>query len=325
MKIIANEFVMPILPGLSSHASRILPLGSGEVYCVFFYGTGESNDDVRIFGSLRRTDGIWTEPVPLTEDDGIPHWNPVLFQRKDGSIMLFYKVGKTIDQWYTRVMISTEGCRTWSDSFEMIPGDTSGGRGPVRNSPIYLSDGSILAPGSTEQGEWKCFFDRSFDEGLTWQRSGDVRLPAELLSKYDTLTARGIIQPALWKTEQGIHALMRSSEGWIYRTDSPNGTDWCVPYAIDMPNNNSGIDVVKLPDGRIVLACNPVSDNWGKRTPLSLYISNDNGHTFELLTHLVTCSRGGYAYPALEYGDGKLHISYPSDRETICYVCLSEI
>lgn len=325
MKITANEFVMPIRPNLSAHASRILPLDNGEVYCVFFYGTAEGNDDVRVFGSLRNNRGVWSDPVPLSEDDGIPHWNPVLFRRRDGSVILFYKVGKTIAQWYTRIRISRDNCRTWEDSCEMIPGDTSGGRGPVRNSPVYLSDGSILAPGSTEQGEWKCFFDRSCDEGLTWIRSKDVRLPAELLSKYNDLTSRGIIQPTLWKTEAGVHALMRSSEGYIYRTDSPDGTDWSIPYAIDMPNNNSGIDAVKLPDGRIVLACNPVSDNWGRRTPLSLYISEDNGFTFSLLTHLVTCSRGGYAYPALQYADGRLHISYTWDRETVCYVCLEDL
>ena len=81
MKITANEFVMPIRPNLSAHASRILPLDNGEVYCVFFYGTAEGNDDVRIFGSLRDNRGVWSDPVPLSEDDGIPHWNPVLFRR----------------------------------------------------------------------------------------------------------------------------------------------------------------------------------------------------------------------------------------------------
>ena len=325
MKILANEFVMPILPNLSSHASHLIPLDNGEVYCVFFYGTAESHDDVRIFGSLRNVQGVWSTPEPLSEDDEIPHWNPVLFRKQDGTVMLFYKVGKTIAQWHTRVMISRDHCRTWSESYEMIPGDTTGGRGPVRNKAIYLSDGSILAPGSTEQGEWKCFFDRSFDDGKTWQRTQDIRLPAELLSQYSDLTSRGIIQPTLWETDQGIHALMRSSEGYIYRTDSVNGTDWCTPYPIDLPNNNSGIDAVKLPDGRIILACNPIGDNWGKRTPLSLYVSTDNGHHFQLLTHLVTCSRGGYAYPALQYQDGKLHISYTWDRETICYVCLADL
>ena len=46
---------------------------------------------------------------------------------------------------------------------------------------------------------------------------------------------------------------------------------------------------------------------------------------FELLTHLYTDSRGGYAYPALQYEDGKLHISYTWDRLSIVYMCLTDI
>ena len=325
MKIIASELILPIRDGWQSHASHILPLPGGEVYSVFFYGSREGNNDVRIYGSLRHTDGSWTEAVPLSEDDSVPHWNPVLFRREDGPVLLFYKVGPTCSTWLTRCRVSTDNCRSWSESFELVPGDVSGGRGPVRNKPIYLADGSILAPGSTELGEWKCFFDRSTDGGKTWQRSADVRLDAQWLGKYDCLNGRGIIQPTLWQTEQGIHALMRSSEGYIFRTDSPDGIHWCTPYATKLPNNNSGIDAVSLPDGRLVLCCNPVGSNWGQRTPLSLYISEDNGSTFHLLTHLYTDTRGGYAYPALQYEDGRLHISYTWDRLSIAFMCLTAL
>ena len=325
MKIVASEFILPIREGWQCHASHILPLPNGEVFSVFFYGSREGSDDVRIYGSLRSSDGQWSEAVPLSEDDGMPNWNPVLFRREDGVVFLFYKSGPDCSVWHTRCRISEDNCRTWGESFELVPGDRSGGRGPVRNKPIYLTDGSILAPGSTELGEWKCFFDRSIDGGKTWQRSEDIRLEPALLEKYDNMAGRGIIQPTLWQTDSGIHAMMRSSEGRIFRTDSPDGIHWCRPYPTSMPNNNSGIDLVKLPDGRLVLCCNPISDNWGKRTPISLYISEDNGNTFTLLTHLFTSSIGGYAYPALQYADGCLHISYTWDRKSIAYMCLTDI
>ena len=324
MKILANEFVIPLREGWQSHASHILPLPGGEIYCVFFYGSREGNNDVRIYGALRNADGRWNEAVPLTEDDNMPDWNPVLFRRADGTVFLFYKSGPDCSYWYTRCRTSTDNCRTWGEAYDLVPGDV-GGRGPVRNKPIYLADGSILAPGSTEIGEWKCFFDRSTDGGISWQRSDDVRLGDEWLGKYEDLRGRGIIQPTLWQTAQGIHALMRSSEGYIFRADSPDGIHWCAPYPTHLPNNNSGIDMVQLPDGRLVLCCNPVSANWGQRTPISLYISEDNGTTFQLLSHLYTDSRGGYAYPALQYEDGKLHISYTWDRLSIVYMCLTDL
>lgn len=324
MKIIANEFVLPFRNDWQCHASHFLALGKGTVFCVFFYGSKEGNDDVRIFGSFRNADCSWSNPVPLSEDDGIPHWNPVLFQRKDGSVLLFYKVGKTISDWKTRCRISFDQCRTWSDSFELVEGDESGGRGPVRNKPIYLSDGSVLAPASTERGEWKCFFDRSFDGGKTWQRSRDLCVPGERLAQYPSPNEKGIIQPTVWESDDGVHALMRSTERVIFRTDSVDATHWCDPYPIDMPNNNSGIDLVRLPDGRILLACNPVAENWGKRTPISLFVSEDNGYHFQLYTHLTTQS-GKYAYPALQYENGRVHITYTWNRKTIQYMCLDEL
>ena len=320
MKIIANEFVFPITEERSCHASHILPLSDEKVFCVFFCGSREGASDVRIYGSMRNpSNGSWSTPTPISEDDGIPHWNPVLFERRDGAVLLFYKVGDKIANWKTRCKISYDGCVSFGESFELAENDESGGRGPVRNKAIYLKDGSILAPASTEKGEWKCFFDRSYDGGITWEKTPSLRIFQDT-----EMTKRGIIQPSLWESNDGIHALMRSSEGRIYRSDSPDGQSWSQPYPTSMPNNNSGIDLAILPDQRLILACNPVTKNWGARSPLSLFVSNDNGSSFELLSHLITMP-GEFSYPAVVYKNGALHVSFTHDRKTIQYFCLTEL
>ena len=59
--------------------------------------------------------------------------------------------------------------------------------------------------------------------------------------------------------------LVRSSNARIYRSDSKDyGKSWCPLYPTDMPNNNSGIDLIKLPDGALVLAYNPVGGDAGR-------------------------------------------------------------
>ena len=78
------------------HASTVLPLEDGTVVAAWFGGTKEGNDDVKIYVSVREN-GEWAKPYPVCVDGKeLPHWNPVLYLRKDGSICLYFKYGKPI-------------------------------------------------------------------------------------------------------------------------------------------------------------------------------------------------------------------------------------
>ncbi len=67
----------------------------------------------------------------------------------------------------------------------------------------------------------------------------------------------------------------------IFRSDSIDyGATRSVARATSLPNNNSGIDLVSMQDGTLILALNPVNGNWGKRYPLSLIASRDNGESW---------------------------------------------
>lgn len=74
--------------------------------------------------------------------------------------------------WY---MESEDEGHTFSEPQELVPGDI-GGRGPVKNKPIRLSDGTVLAPGSLEGKLWDGFVDISRDDCRTWERSDLVPL-----------------------------------------------------------------------------------------------------------------------------------------------------
>ena len=93
---------------------------------------------------------------------------------------------------------------------------------------------------------------------------------------------------------------------------------WSIASCTGLPNNNSGIDLVRLDDGRIVLCLNPVSGDWAARTPLWLYVSQDDGSTFSPLMALETAP-GEYSYPSLDCEGSTVYVSYTWKREKIAF------
>ncbi|EPR65886.1 putative cytoplasmic protein [Cyclobacterium qasimii M12-11B] len=136
-------------PFAQCHASTITGLGDGNYLTAWFAGSYEKHNDVGIWIS-KGNPGNWSEPELLVKVRNEPHWNPVLFNAPDGKVYLYFKVGKEIDYWETWVQYTEDGGVTWSEAKELVPGD-KGGRGPVRNHMLVLSDGTWLAPASDEK------------------------------------------------------------------------------------------------------------------------------------------------------------------------------
>lgn len=308
-----REWIFTEKPTDSCHASTVLPLDNGTVVAAWFAGSSESDDDVKILTSVRGTDGKWGEPIRVSADPNVAHWNPVLFQNDDGTITLYFKVGKNTQYWKTYYSTSTDG-KVWATPKELVPGDNSGGRGPVKNKPIRLKNGTILAPGSTEiDDKYRCFVDISTDNGKTWNRTPEIN------SSFLRFFKVPMIQPTLWESKDGsVHMFTRTKVGKIYRSDSyDGGKTWCRAYATNLPNNNSGIDLDTDDQGRIFLAYNNVGIP-GIRTPLVLSVSTDDGKTF---TKIKTFERGlaEYSYPAVVVKGDTIHITYTYERDYIAY------
>ncbi len=304
-------------PTIACHASTVLALENGEVLAAWFGGTAEGKDDVDIFVA-RRIGALWYPPQRITADPALPHWNPVLFRAADGGVILCFKVGRKIAHWKTWFVRSEDLGATWSAPAELVPGDDSGGRGPVKNKPIRLSDGSLLAPASSEQPDWLAFTDLSRDDGRTWTRQPIIPAP-----KLKSGRQIAMIQPTLWESAPGqVHALLRTNKSRIYRSDSADGgKSWCEAYPTALKNPNSGIDLTRLSDGRIFLAHNPCGRSWGERTPLVLSVSEDEGETWREMLTLERRRIPGeeFSYPAVTNDGCVLHITYTWNRKKIAY------
>lgn len=323
--------VMKECPTAMCHASTILKLNKEEFLIAWFGGSVEGNDDVAIWMARGGENGF-TSPIVAAQSKEA-HWNPVLFRLDEQKIILFYKVGNEIRTWRTMYRLSEDNGETFGREMELVEGDR-GGRGPVRNKPIRLKTGRILAPGSTEQGIWRAFADIS-DDGRNWRKSHEIGIKdlsyeegkrvikkdeSDIPVSEQSFYGRGVIQPTLWESKEGhVHMLLRSTEGKIYRSDSADGGEtWTSAYPTELPNNNSGIDLARTSDGTLYLVYNPVGVNWGKRTPISLAVSGDNGNTWKKLMDL-SAGEGEFAYPAVITDDNYLYITYTYKRGNIAF------
>ncbi len=305
--IVQSEFIFEEAPFPSCHASTIVET-KGELVTAWFGGKHEKNPDVGIWVS-RLVDGKWTVPVEVAngvqnEKLRYPCWNPVLFQPREGALMLFYKVGPDPSKWWGMLRTSDDGGKTWLAARRLPDGIL----GPIKNKPVQLANGDILCPTSTEHNGWSVHFERSEDGGKTWKSTPPVNDGKEIKS----------IQPSILFHKAGkLQAIGRTTSGRMFETWSEDGGKaWGKLTLMDLPNPNSGTDAVTMKDGRHALVYNHTRLG---RTPLNLSISED-GKTWKAALVLEN-SAGEFSYPAIiQTADGKLHLTYTWKRQRIKHV-----
>lgn len=314
------------------HAPTLLQLRNNRFLAAWFGGTCEGDADTGIWLADRFL-CKWNPPRLVAKCSDQPHWNPVLFKAPNGPVQLYFKTGANPRVWKSWRIVSIDEGASWSEPELLQEGGEPLPRGPVKNKPIVLADGTCLAPNSFENEEaWSVFVDRSTDGAVTWESMEPPLWPKETKcanqspkqSPHDvdkaSLKAMGFIQPTLWESEPGhVHMLVRSTFGYIFRSDSDDsGRSWSPLYPTDLANNNSGIDLAKLDDGSLVLAYNPVAENWGQRTPLSLVISFDNGKSWGHRLDIES-EEGEFSYPAIVATSRGIAVIYTWNRKRIAF------
>ena len=303
-------------PKPSHHASTIAEVSEGVFIASWFGGAFEGKPDVGIYAA-RFENGKWGAPSLLVPPENrVPTWNPVLFVTRKGEVLLFYKVGRTPATWRGFLLRSSDQGMTWSAP-EALP---DGILGPIKNKPIQLLDGTILSPSSVEKGprgkEWEVYMESTSDDGYTWHRHGPIQLEGR------------IIQPSLFlDADDRVRALIRSRKHYMAAAlGDSTGRVWGPAKLTGVPCPNTGLDAVKLRDGRVLMVYNhSFKSGLAGRGVLALAISDDDGVTWHTVTRLE--DSGGrvleYSYPAIiQASDLSVHITYTWRRHNIKHVVI---
>lgn len=309
-EIFSAGFIFEKAPFPECHASTIVETEDGFL-AAWFGGTREGDKDVCIYTSAKEDEDRWGIPVKVA--DGIvndtlqyPCWNPVLYKRDNGDIILYYKIGPNPREWWGMYKISIDDGKSWSEPIK-IPDNMLG---PIKNKPVRLSDGTMMYPTSIETMEmWNIYVETSDQDLKNWRKIA-----------IDNNNFNAIQPTILLHKNNRIQMLCRSKEKKILETWSKDmGETWTSVTATSLPNNNSGIDAVTCSNGLHLLVYNPITKG---RNKLSLAGSYD-GKIWEDLMILENQTEGEFSYPAIiQSRDGTIHITYTYNRNTIKYVHL---
>ncbi|MCX8065444.1 MAG: exo-alpha-sialidase [Candidatus Hydrogenedentes bacterium] len=303
--------------GKYKHPASITQLENGDLYLAYYGGSGEYEDDTKVFGArLPKGEEKWIGPFVIADTPWRGEGNPVVWQGPDGILWLFYVV-RYGDTWCTsriHFKISKDNGETWSDSAVLTfePGMM------VRCKPLLLPGRRILLPAYRETGD-----DPEFTAPDTCSVFFIFDMNAKKWTQSNYVHSRlGNLQPSVvMLSDTHLLAYCRRGggydpipDGFVVKTESfDGGKTWTDGVDTKFVNPNSAVDLLRLRNGHLLLFYN---DSPAERSPLSIAISTDNGNTWNIKRDLVR-GKDAYAYPyAIELQDGKIALVFTSHERT---------
>lgn len=309
--IVKSEFIFRQAPFQHCEASTLVATPSG-LLAAWAGGSRAGALNVSIWLSRHDATG-WKTPIEVANGDDeknqrrYPCWNPVLFRRHNGDLLLFYKVGLHPYSWWGMVRLSLDDGQTWSRT-RRLPHRFFG---PDRNPPIELRNGLLVCPSSSRDRGWRVHIEQTEDPFSLWARTPALNSAVQFSA----------IQPTILQhAGQKLQILCRTKQGIVTQCWSTNDSvTWMPMERTVLPNPNSALDGIRLADGRFLLVYNHSEKD---RHVLNVAISKDGEH-WQAGCVLENEPGSEFSDPAvIQTSDGLVHITYTWKGQRIKYVVL---
>ena len=264
-------------PMVQNHAAFVELLDDGSLACLWFGGTLEGKSDISIYGAtLAPGSDRWSAPVRLSDDPERSEQNPVLTRDGKGRWLLVHTAQPSGNQ---------DECLLRAREITVSHGALSGGQPRLLDLPlgtfvrgrfVRRTDGAWMMPVfrclPVAGQRWNGSHDTagvavSHDDGATWTLS---EVPGSIGSVHMTIVPLD--------GEHMVAFYRRRQSDFVHRSESlDGGVTWSAPAPTDVPNNNSSINAVRLSDGRLAMACNPISAALSSDRRVSLYDEIEEG------------------------------------------------
>ncbi len=318
-----------ILPGNDNPRNSegdFVTLKDGSILFIYTRFTGNTSSD---FGGSDLASRIsydkgktWTKDdrIVLKNEGKMNIMSVSLLRLRSGKIALFYLRKNNLADCLPLMRTSSDEGKTWSEPTVCIQ-DEIGYYVLNNNRVIQLPSGRLLMPVALHNSNFnpdasiheleksfnsygKIFCYYSDDEGRSWKRSAQVAVPEKVLAQ----------EPGVVELANGnILMFIRTDAGvQYYATSKDRGESWNEVRTSSLVSPVSPASIVRLPGSKALFAVwnNNDQGRKGKRTPLTMAVSKDNGKTWTGLYDIETNPEGSYCYTGILFTKNDVLLNY---------------
>src|ERR1051325_4161025 len=308
------------------HVASFCELPGGRLAASWYGGSREGARDVAIYLATHGSDAAakWSAPTAVVTRESATRelqryvrkvGNALLFASEAGQLHLIY-VSIAVGGWSgssLNLKSSSDGGQTWARSRRLALSPFFNVSELVKNHPTQLADGGWAVPIYHEMlGKFPAILWLHDLDGSSLPRITKTRIAG----------GRTVFQPTLVPLGgRGALAFFRDASAdktlQLARTDDA-GAHWSEPVATPLPNPDSGLDALRLVDGRLLLAFN---DSKTGRENLRLALSKDEGRSWQRVATLAEAAGAEFSYPSLtQTANGEIHVVFTWKRRAIKHV-----